>query len=94
VRLLDLGREEYFKNVPRDENHPIYKALFEKMNEIHPQYKRPWRDIHSVWQWGITDRDLLQTTENLGYKMLYYKNCGRFGSLPNFENHAFVFQKT
>jgi hypothetical protein len=93
VRLLDLGLDEYFKIVPHVEEDPAYKDLFAKMNEIHPQHKRIWRDIHNVWQWGITDRDLLRTMKNLGYKMQYYKNCGRFGSLPNFENHAFVFQK-
>jgi len=94
VRLLDLGRDEYFRNVPHDKEHPTYAALFEKMNEIHPQHNRIWRDIHNVWQWGITDHDLIQGMEKMGYKMQYYKNCGRFGSLPNFENHAFVFQKT
>jgi hypothetical protein len=93
VRLLDLGHEEYLRNVPHEE-HPTYKALFEKMYEIHPQHKRIWRDIHNVWQWGITDRDLLRTMEDLGYKMQFYKNYGRFGSLPNFENHGFVFQKS
>jgi hypothetical protein len=93
VRLLDLGHDEYFKNVPHAEEEPTYKALFDKMYEIHPQHQRIWRDIHNVWQWGITDRDLLSTMQNLGYKMQYYKNCGRFGSLPNFENHGFVFQK-
>jgi hypothetical protein len=94
VRLIDLGRDEYFRNVPHSKDHPTYKALFERMNEVHPQYGRIWRDIPSVWQWGITDRDLLGTMDKLGYKMQWYKNCGRFGSLPNFENHAFVFQKT
>jgi len=93
VRLLDLGRDEYFKNVPHDEAHPTYKSLFEKIYELHPQHKRIWRDIHNVWQWGITDRDLLNTMDFLGYKLRYYKNCGRFGSLTNFEKHAFVFQK-
>jgi hypothetical protein len=93
VRLLELGRDEYFRNVPHDKDHPTYKTFFEKLDEIHPQHQRPWRDIHNVWQWGITDGDLIQTLERLGYKMLYFKNCGRFGSLPNFENHAFVFQK-
>ena len=93
VRLLDLGLDEYFKNVPHVEDDPIYKELFDRMNEIHPQHKRIWRDIHNVWQWGITDRDLLRTMENLGFKMQYYKNCGRFGTLPNFENHALLFQK-
>lgn len=93
VRLIDLGRDEYFRNVPHTEEHPTYKALFDKMNEEHPQHKRIWRDIHNVWQWGITDKDLFRNMENLGYKMQWYKNCGRFGSLPNFENHSFVFQK-
>jgi hypothetical protein len=93
VRLLDLGHDEYFRNVPHAEEHPTYRALFEKMYEIHPQHKRIWRDIHNVWQWGITDHDLLLTMENLGYKMQFHKNYGRFGSLPNFENHGFVFQK-
>jgi len=94
VRLIDLGRDEYFRNIPHPKEHPTYKALFDNMNEIHPRHKRIWRDIPSVWQWGITDRDLLRNMENLGYKMQWNKNCGRFGSLPNFENHAFVFQKT
>ncbi|MDJ0633114.1 MAG: hypothetical protein QNJ34_07980 [Xenococcaceae cyanobacterium MO_188.B29] len=93
VRLIDLGRDEYLKNTPHTEESPNCKAVFEKMNEIHPQHKRIWRDIHNVWQWGITDRDLLRHMENLGFKMQWYKNFGRFASLPNFENHAFVFQK-
>jgi hypothetical protein len=93
VRLLDLGRDEYFRNIPHGPDHPAYQALFEHMDEIHPQHKRVWRDIHNVWQWGISDHDLQQTLNRLGYKMQYYKNCGRVGSLPNFENHAFVFQK-
>jgi hypothetical protein len=94
VRLIDLGRDEYFKNVPIDKEHPTYKALFDKMYEIHPQHKRIWRDIHNVWQWGITDHDLLRTMWSLGFEMQYFKSCGRFGSLPNVENHAFLFQKT
>lgn len=94
VRLLDLGRDEYFRNVPHDKDHPTYKNLFEKTNEIHPQHNRIWRDIHNVWQWGITDHDLILTMEKLGFKMQYYRKCGRFGSLPNFENHAFLFQRT
>jgi hypothetical protein len=94
VRLIDLGKDEYFKAIPHNEEDPPYNYLFDKMYEIHPQHQRIWRDIHNVWQWGITDRDLLSCMENLGFKQLRYKNCGSFGPLPNFENHAFVFQKT
>ncbi len=93
VRLLDLGVDDYFKNVPFKRDNPLYKDLFEKMYDIHPQYNRIWRDIHNVWQWGITDRDLRGKMEELGFKLSYFMNCGRFGYLENFENHAFVFSK-
>jgi hypothetical protein len=63
VRLLDLGEEEYF------------------------------RDVHHIWQWGITDADLEAKVAGLGFKLLHKKNCGRFGRLPNFENHAFIFAR-
>jgi hypothetical protein len=93
VRLLDLGKEEYFRNIPHGKDDQLYKDLFDKIKEIHPGHKKIWRDIHNVWQWGITDRDLTGKMENLGYKMLWHRNYGRFGSLINFENHGFVFKK-
>ena len=74
-------------------DHPTYKALFDRMYEVHPQHKRIWRDVPDVWQWGITDEDLVRTVEALGFTMQLYKNCGRFGTLSNFENHGFVFQR-
>jgi hypothetical protein len=36
VRLLDLGEEEYFKNVPHTQDEEPYKTAFGKMYEIHP----------------------------------------------------------
>lgn len=93
VRLLDLGRDEYLRNTPHEATHPTVQALFEKMHERHLEHDRPWRDIYNVWQWGITDADLIAKAEALGFRMQYYKNCGRFGRLPNFENHAFVFRR-
>jgi hypothetical protein len=93
VRLLDLGEEEYFKNAPHERNEEPYKSVFQKMYEIHPQHQRIYRDIHNIWQWGITDDDLIAKMKTLGFKMQMYKNAGRFGSLENFENHAFVFAR-
>jgi hypothetical protein len=93
VRLLDLGREEYFANVPGDPNLPPYSTLFEKMYEINPEHNRIWRDVHNVWQWGIVDRDLVGCLDRLGFTMQLYKNCGQWGALRNIQNHAFVFQK-
>jgi hypothetical protein len=51
------------------------------------------RGVPNVWQWGITDRDLLEKVKSLGFSLQYYKNCGQFGGLENFENHAFMFRK-
>ncbi len=93
VRLLDLGQKDYFANVPHDENDPTYRDLFDKLDDIHPQHGRPWRDVHNIWQWGITDQSLLSVMGDLGFKLQWYRNCHRFGDLANFENHAFVFQK-
>ena len=93
VRLLDLGLDEYFENVPHDRNHPTYKALVEKMYEMNPQHKRIWRDIHNVWQWGITNSDLLDKMDELGFSLKYHKNFGQFPHHKNFQNHAFIFQR-
>lgn len=93
VRLLDLGEEEYFRNVPHGRGDETYKNLFGKLDQTHPDHGRPWRDVHHIWQWGITDADLESKVEELGFKLLHKKNCGRFGRLPNFENHAFIFAR-
>ena len=93
VRLFDLGPDGYFENVPHSRLEAPYNDLFEKLYEMHPQHNRIWRDVHNVWQWGITDEDLLSTVDKLGFALRYYKNCGKFGTLNNFENHMFVFEK-
>jgi len=93
VRLLDLGKEEYFKNVPHDPEHPTYTSLFSKMWELNLQHNRIWRDVHHVWQWGITDKDLIATLEQLNFKLEYFCNHGQQGYPSNFEGHSFVFSK-
>jgi hypothetical protein len=70
-----------------------YKTYFRDLNAIHPKHKRPYRDIHNIWQWGIVDADLIARANELGFKLQFYKNCGQCGHLTNVENHAFVFSK-
>ncbi len=94
VRLPDLGSEKYFEHVRMDPDNVAYQNLFSKPNEIHPQHNRPWRDVHNVWQWGITDRDLIDTMARLGFRMVHRKNHGRFSNFRSFENHAFIFLKS
>lgn len=93
IRLLDLGEERYFENVPHDRDCPPYDCLFEKMYEIHPQHDRIWRDIHNIWQWGITNRDLRDKMKSLRFVEKYHKDCGQIEGLANFRNHAFVFER-
>jgi len=93
VRLLDLGEDEYFNNVPHNRTDPPYDSLFQKLDQKHPDHDRMWRDVHHIWQWGITDAALQDKFESLGFRMQFFKNCGMFGNLKNFEDHAYVFTK-
>ncbi|MBI1820253.1 MAG: tetratricopeptide repeat protein [Nitrospirae bacterium] len=93
IRLLDLGEEEYFKNVPHRREEEPYKSLLEKMYQIHPSHNRIYRDIHNVWQWGITDIDLIEAMNKHGFEKVYYRNFGEWGGLKNFEGHSFIFKR-
>jgi hypothetical protein len=90
VRLLDLGRERYLELVP---DLPLHHEVWEQIDEYLPERGRTWRDIHNVWQWGITDRDLWRVTEELGYEVMYYENAGMWQDRAAFENHGFVFRR-
>ncbi len=93
VRLLDLGEEEYFRNVPHPREQEPYASLFQRLDQLHPEHKRPYRDIHNIWQWGIRDEDLVRVMGDLGFQQVYYRNHGMWGNLKNFEGHSFVFVK-
>ncbi|MFZ4621519.1 MAG: hypothetical protein ACOYNS_13240 [Bacteroidota bacterium] len=92
VRLTDMPIDEYISVAPQGRE-ATYRYAYDHANEIHPEYKKPWKDIHNIFQWGITDEDLRATMEGFGFKEMYYKNHGRFSNLPAFENHAFIFVK-
>jgi hypothetical protein len=93
VRLLDFGEEEYFKNVPHVSTEGPYNNLFQKLDQKHPVHEKTWRDAQNIWQWGITDTDLQTKVKELGFRLQYCKNCGQYGKLTNFENHAYIFSK-
>ncbi len=93
IRLLDLGEKEYFQNVPHTPTEVPYDNLFQKLTQKHPNHGGRWKNVHLIWQWGITDADLQSKIEALGFRIQFYKNCGNFGNLKNFENHAYVFSR-
>lgn len=93
VRLIDLGEDGYFNNVPHEREYGPYSDLFTKLDVIHPDHNRAWRDIHHIWQWGITDFDLIRKMHELGFRILSMKTHGPFGHIRSFENHAFIFAR-
>ena len=88
IRLHDLGPEEYLENVPERE---LHASVIDKLDEVHPVHDRPWRDVHHIWQWGITDADLEAKASELGYRQAYYEDVGQFPGLENFRNRGFIF---
>ncbi|MBA3026190.1 MAG: class I SAM-dependent methyltransferase [Sulfurimonas sp.] len=93
TRLLDLGEEEYFKNVPHNINEAPYNTLFDNLYEKHPLHDRIWRDVHHVWQWGIVSDDLISVMKKLGFRLEYFSNHGELSYLKSFEEHSYIFKK-
>jgi hypothetical protein len=87
VRLIELGPERYRELVPPGTYPP---DLFERLDEEVPGRGRSWRDVHEVWQWGITDADLTAAAAKLGFQVAHSENLGRWRGLPEFEDHTFV----
>ena len=90
IRLTDLPFEQYIKLVS-DHGAEISRYVYDHKEEIHPDFNKPWKDIHNITQWGVTDKGLRETMNRLGYREVFFKNYGMFIDLPAFENHALVF---
>jgi len=92
VRLTDLPFEDYLELTSRFRE-DFCRYVYEHRNEIHPKFNKPWKDIHTIAQWGITDDALRGLMRGLGYREVHFGNHGMFVNLPAFENHAFVFKR-
>jgi hypothetical protein len=95
IRLLDLGEDEYMASIPHVEpgHGTIYDGLFERLDEVNPQRGRPWRDVHDIWQWGITDDGLIARMAELGFEPTHSQNKGPWRGLDRFHESAFVFAR-
>jgi hypothetical protein len=92
VRLLDLPLDRYLQLAPTGRE-AVYRYVYAHKQEINPEYGKPWGDIHNIFQWGITDKDLRSLMGSVGFKEVYYRNHGQFSNLPAFENHSFIFTR-
>jgi len=90
LRLPDLPRDEYLDLVPDQENHRLLHA---RLDEQHPERGRPWRDVHDVWQWAITDHDLRAAMGRLGFELAMFENRGPFAGLERFDDCNYLFAR-
>ncbi|MFQ6677350.1 MAG: hypothetical protein ACE5D0_03425 [Fidelibacterota bacterium] len=93
IRLLDLGFDEYFQHVPFEREHPLSQHLINKTYKINAEHGKIWRDVHHVFQWGITVKDLIDKMEKMNFELLYRKFHGKFSYSDSFDDYAFIFQK-
>ena len=88
VRLIDLGRERYLETVPVVD---VHDEAWDKLDDIHPRYRRPYRDVHEIWQWGMVDADLDRKLTSLGFRCVFDENRGPWHGLEHFDNRAFLY---
>src|SRR5262249_30440094 len=74
TRLMDLGEKGYYECVPAGYREDARRInLFRILDQVHPAYGCLHRDAPQYWQWGITDRDLIDTMHALGFRLAYLK---------------------
>jgi hypothetical protein len=87
IRLSEFASEEYREKVPGTKG--------KSLQEMKPVPARSGGGhLRLPWEIGITDADLMEKMKDLGFKLQYFENTGRFREgFENFENHAFIFSK-
>lgn len=90
VRLIDLGREGYLRAVPAWDAH---RELFDRLDEWYRGQDRHYRDANHVWQWGITDADLLAKMNELGFTLDHEWSLYPPADTEGFVNRTFVFTR-
>lgn len=93
VRLLDLEQEEYIRSVAPPNEFEEMRALLAKADEYHPERGRAFRDMDALFQWGITDADLIAALDALGFDVAFSRDWGSFRGLERFDRRAFVFTR-
>lgn len=91
VRLIDLGREKYIEAVPPWDTH---RELFERLDDWHEGQERRYRDSNHVWQWGITNADLLAKMEQIGFSLEREWILDAPPDTEGFVNRAFAFTRS
>lgn len=84
IRLLDLGKEEYYKQISKHVTYEYSLLFTDREEEV--------RDSPNIWQWGIIDADIKILMKKLNFEEIYYKSCYKWGK-SKFISKAFIFRK-
>ena len=93
LRLIDCEPADYFRHVRLTRADSPYREAFADLDQIDPAVNKPYRTSPTLWQWGITDGDLIATVRSLGFKLEYYQT-GLVWPMPHVQSNAFLFRKT
>jgi hypothetical protein len=88
VRLIDLGAQRYLDTVP---DLAVHIDALEHLDDANVHRGRRWRDVHDIWQWGITGPALERKVSSLGFRLAHTESRGRWRGLDAFDDSAFVF---
>ena len=92
--MWDLDRETYFQTVPHDPTQKSYARAFANPYEYDKSQRKILRDASYIWQWGITNHDLMDVMERLGFELIFLKRGDiYYGKMKNFIDYAFIFVK-
>jgi hypothetical protein len=93
IRFVDYDCNWYLDNVMCVDNDEVIR-WYKKHNEICIELKRPWKDVHYFWQWGITAPELIRHMDNIGFQLDFFWNYGYFDlAKPKIENHGYLFSR-
>ncbi len=90
IRLIELGREKYLEVVPP---WPAHQELFDQLDAWDAAAERRDGDGVQVWQWGITDSDLMAKMGELGFSLAHEQGLNRPPDSEGFINKVFVFSR-
>jgi hypothetical protein len=77
VRFPDFGAEEYIERVFHSDPERV-RSWYGRHDEMNEDEGKRWRDVHFFWQWGITQKDLVGTLWDLGYRVDFMEEAGLF----------------
>lgn len=75
IRFPDFSVEEFIERTFHT-NEERLREWYAQHDDWNEDQRKPWRDIHNFWQWGITEKDLVGVLWDLGYRVDFLFNKG------------------